>query len=271
MPAKRSPVSPPFAVLTAAQKSAGKTHLLLTVADLMAINGYRFSAFQVDDQKRLAEMLGEKVIDLRPDPDRLIEDPTLMTRALTPFYEACRRAIPDKTSVLLDCGANETEAVANFLRDVDLDEDAVAWKLPVVVLCPFYAEAECLRQSAYSVARISSAVPSARIVLVENRFGGSVERITPGSITYQAYRELLSVAKDADRIVMPGIAKEYWAPYEGAGLRFIKAIATDPETASRLLKKEVGEVKVMRAQITRYFRAMHAQLSPILSLPKGGQ
>jgi hypothetical protein len=45
----------------------------------------------------------------------------------------------------------------------------------------------------------------------------------------------------------------------------------DPETASRTLKKEVGEVKVMRAQVTKYFRAMHAQLSQIFSLPKGGQ
>jgi hypothetical protein len=216
-------------------------------------------------------MLAEKVIDLRPDPDRLIDDPTLMTRSLTPFYEACRRAIPSKISVLLDTGANETEAVANFLRDVDLDEDLIAWKLPCVVLCPFYAEAECLRQSAYSVSRLAGAVPSARIVLVENRFGGSVERITPGSITHRAYRELLSVATDADRIVMPAIAKEYWAPYEGAALRFIKAIAMDPETASRTLKKEVGEVKVMRAQVTKYFRAMHAQLSQIFSLPKGGQ
>ncbi|MEY9706436.1 hypothetical protein [Bradyrhizobium diazoefficiens] len=271
MTTKRSPAAPPFVVITAAQKSAGKTHLMLTVADLMAINGFAFSAFQVDDQKRLSEMLGEKVIDLRPDPDRLIEDPTLMTRALTPFYEACRRAIPSKTSVLLDCGANETEAVANFLRDVDLDEDVVAWKLPVIVLCPFYPEAECLRQTAYSVSRIGNAVQSARIVLVENRFGGSVERITPGSITHQAYRELLSVAKEAVRIVMPAIAKEYWAPYEGAGLRLIKAIAMDPESASRALKKEIGEVKVMRAQIARYIRTMHAQLSQIIDLPRGGQ
>ena len=271
MPIKNSPFAPPFVVLTVAQKSAGKTHLLLTVADLMALNGYRFSAFQVDDQKRLSEMLGEKVIDLRPDPDRLIEDPTLMTRALTPFYEACRRAIPSKTSVLLDCGANETEAMANFLRDVDLDEDLIAWKLPAIVLCPFYAEAECLRQSAYSVSRISDAVPSARIILVENRFGGSVERITPGSTTDTAYRELLAAATGSDRIVMPAIAKEYWAPYEGAGMRFIKAIATAPDAASRLLKRDVGEVKIMRAQVTRYFRAMHAQLSPIIALPKGGQ
>ena len=72
-------------------------------------------------------------------------------------------------------------------------------------------------------------------------------------------------------LVMPAIAKEYWAPYEGAGLRFIRAIALAPEAASRTLKREVGEVKVMRAQITKYFRAMHAQLSQIINLPKGGQ
>lgn len=44
------------------------------VADLLTLNGIPFRALHVDDQKRLSHMIGEIVVDLRPNPDLLIDD-----------------------------------------------------------------------------------------------------------------------------------------------------------------------------------------------------
>ena len=273
MPKKSTPVSPPFAAIFAAQKSSGKTHAATFLADALALNSYPFRAFQIDDQKRLSHMIGETVVDLRPDPDLIVDDPTLVTRALTPFYDACHAAAKDKTSVLMDTGANQVETLTNFLRDVDFYPDAKVWKLPVFAFVPFLPQdAESTAQSAFTVTRLRKAAPGIKIVLIENRFGGSVERIVPGSMAETNYKCLTAAAAaDVERIVMPAIPREYWAPFEGAGIRFIKALAIDPEEGARRLGRSIGEVKIMRSNVARFWRAMHSQMSQIIDLPKGGQ
>lgn len=271
MPPTSKLILPPFACVTASQKSSGKTHLMVTLADMFAVNGYGADYFQIDDQRRLSHMLGQRVIDLRPDPDLIIDDPTLMTRALGPFYEAMRQAKTSKRIVAIDTGANEIENFANYLRDVDIEEDLQAWSMPFLVFVPFYPEPESMTQSAFTIKRIRQAVKSARIVVVENRHGGSVEAIAPDSHAGDAYRELLLIAQGCDRIVMPTIANRYWAPFENAGIRFVKALALDPEEGSVLLKRDVGEIKVMKSQVSKYWRSMHEQLSKIINLPKGAQ
>ena len=272
MPKKPTPlVQPPFAAILAAQKSCGKTHLATFLADVLAVNGLPFRAMQIDDQKRLSHMIGDTVLDLRPDPDLLIEDPTLTTRAITPFYDACREAATTKVSVLLDSGANEGEHLSNFLRDVGFAEDIATWQLPVLAFVPFFPlDPESTAQSAFTVRRLREAVPSLRIVLVENRYGGSAERIVPGSTAEANYQDLLRAAAGIERIVMPAIAREYWAPFEGAGIRFIKALALDPAEGAGLLGRSVGEVKVMKSNVARFWRTMHGQLAQIIALPEGG-
>lgn len=271
MTKKQTVIKPPFAAIFAAQKSCGKTHVATFVADVLALNGYPFRAFQIDDQMRLSHMIGDTVTDLRPDPDLLIEDPTLTTRAITPFYDACHQAVSKKVSVILDTGANEVEHLSNFLRDVDFAQDIEAWKLPVVAFVPFFPlDPESTAQSAFTVRRLRDAVPNIRIVLVENRFGGSIERIVQGSIAEANYQALLTATAGVERIIMPAIAREYWAPFEGAGLRFIKALAIDPIDGARQLGRSVGEVKVMKSNVARFWRSMHGQVAQIIALPQGG-
>lgn len=263
--------NPPLVAILAAQKSCGKTHLAAFLADMLAVNGQPFRAFQIDDQKRLSHMIGDTVVDLRPDPDLLVEDPTLSTRAITPFYDACREATAAKVSVLLDTGANEGEHLSNFLRDVGFAEDIAAWRLPVLAFVPYFAlDPESTAQSAFTVRRLREAVPNLRVVLVENRFGGAAERIVPGSIAETSHQDLLRAAAGVERIVMPAIAREYWAPFEGAGIRFIKALAMDPAEGAQQLGRSVGEVKVMKSNVARFWRAMHTQLAQIIALPEGG-
>lgn len=271
MPKKPTVLTPPIAAIFAAQKSCGKTHMATFLADALVLNGCPFHAFQIDDQMRLSHMIGDTVTDLRPDPDLLVEDPTLTTRAIAPFYDACSQAIAKKTSVILDTGANEVENLSNFLRDVDFAQDIDAWKLPVIAFVPFFPlDPESTAQSAFTARRLRDAVPNIRIVLVENRFGGSVERIVTGSIAATNYQGLLTETAGVERIVMPAIAREYWAPFEGAGMRFIKALALDPVDGARQLGRSVGEVKVMKSNVARFWRSMHSQVARIIALPQGG-
>jgi hypothetical protein len=238
---------------------------------MLVINGHPFQAFQIDDQKRLGHMIGD-VVDLRPDPDRLIEDPTLLMRALAPLYEATRLAAQTKTSILLDSGANQVENLANFLGEVGYAEDAKKWKLPIVVFAPFLPkDPESTRQTAFTVNRIVEVLPGVRLVLIENRYGGSVERIVAGSLAETSYRDLLKAAKGCETIVMPAIPMEYWAPFEGAGIRFLRALAIDPLEGSQQLGMSVAEIKIAKSAIVRFWKSMHGQLSQIIELPEGGK
>lgn len=268
---KPSPIVPPFSAFLMSQKSAGKTTAAVFIADVLAINNIAFEAFQVDDQKRFGHMIGSKVIDLRPDPDKLIGDPTLLSRALTPIYDAAMRAVTSKTAVIIDTGANEVEVVANLCKAVELDEDARAWGLPILVFVPFYSlDPESTAQAIFTLRRMIDALPSARFILIENHFGGSPERLVDGSLAQTNYDALLKLAKLMDRIVMPSIPREYWAPFEGAGVRFIKVLSMSPDEGSKLLGRSVAEFKIMRREIAIFWRTMHAQMAQIIDLPVGG-
>ena len=55
------PLTPPVAVITASKKGGtGKTHLMLTVADMLTLNGYPYTVFQADDKRRLSAMIGSR-------------------------------------------------------------------------------------------------------------------------------------------------------------------------------------------------------------------
>ncbi|MBX9646099.1 MAG: hypothetical protein K2X57_03465 [Xanthobacteraceae bacterium] len=271
-PRTDQPIKTPLVAIFASQKSAGKTHAATFLCDVFAVNNFAFQAFQIDDQKRLAHMIGDVVTDLRPDPDLLIEDPTLAMRAIGPFYEAAREAIPNNRSVILDTGANMVETLTNFLREVDFGEDLAAWNLPAIAFVPFLPlDPESTSQAAFTVGRLRGSLPTLRIVLVENRFGGSADRIVAGSIAETNYRRLCDVASGTKQIIMPGIPREYWAPFEGAGIRFVKALAMDPAETSVLLGRSIAEVKVMRSSILRFWTSMHGQFAELIDLPKGGR
>ncbi len=271
--ANRPPFTPPVTVLTASKKGGtGKTHLMMTVADLFALNGYPYTVFQADDKTRLGSLIGSKVVDLRPDPDLVMADPSLVRTSFTPYYEACRAVADTNKSVLLDIGADEVENVANFLTDVEIEEDLVAWNLPMLVLVLVQAEPDAISSAAETIKRFQTAVPTAHLVLVENLLERKpLDVLKPNSVAGQKYaKELLPLLGRVTRIVMPGILPEFWEPYENNGMRILKVLAMKPEEAAKRLNKSVGDVKLSRRAVTLYFRAMHHALAQVISLPKGG-
>ena len=264
---------PPFLGITAAKKGGvGKTHLLATVADLLALNGYPFTAFQADDKKRLSTLIGTKVVDLRPNPDLVMNDPALVRRSFTPLYTAASKAISTNQSVLFDIGADEVENACNFLKEVEIDEDLATWKLPALVFVLVQAETDAIASAAETIRRFREAMPSAELVLVENLLDrGSLEALRNAGPARQQYeKELKPLLAGVERIVMPAILADFWEPYENAGLRFLKALAMEPQDAAKRLCMEVGDVKIARRAIAVYFRDMHRNLSRLIALPKGG-
>jgi hypothetical protein len=269
----RFPLLPPVAIITASKKGGtGKTHLMTIIADLLTLNGYAYSVFQADDKKRLSKMLGAKAVDLRPNPDLVMHDPALVRKAFTPFYTACQASVATRNSVLFDIGADEVENAANFLTDVEIDEDLITWKLPMMVFVLVQAEPDAIGSAAETIRRFRAAVPSAHLILVENLLERkSLDQLSASNIAGQQYaKELKPLLDGVTRMLMPGILSEFWEPYENAGLRFLKAMALDPAEGSKLLKKEIGDVKLARRAVTIFFKSMHGALSQVIELPKGG-
>jgi hypothetical protein len=265
--------TPPFLGMTASKKGGvGKTQLMATIADLLTLNAYQYVAFQADDKKRLSTLIGAKVIDLRPNPDLVMHDPALVRKSFTPLYTAASKAISTNQSVLFDIGADEVENAANFLKDVDIDEDLVTWKLPALVFVLVQAETDAIASAAETIRRFREAMPSAKLVLVENLLDrGPLEALRNGGPARQQYeKELKPLLVGVARIVMPAILADFWEPYENAGLRFLKVLAMEPQDAAKRLGMEVGDVKIARRAVAIYFRDMHRSLSQLISLPKGG-
>jgi hypothetical protein len=148
----------------------------------------------------------------------------------------------------------------------------VVWKLPMLVCVLVQAEPDAIGSAAETIRRFRAAVPSAHLVLVENLLERkSLDQLSPGGAAGQQYaKDLKPLLDGVTRMVMPGIISDFWEPYENAGLRFLRALVMDPTEGSKVLKMEVGDVKIARRAIAVFFRSMHGALSQLIELPKGG-
>lgn len=270
----KSLVPLPALLAAISQESAvGKTTFMTVLSDFLTLAGHPYSVFQADDKPRLQQMLGARVIDLKPDADLLMMQPSLLRTAYTPLYTACSRAKAAGSSVLLDGGAREVEHLSSFFSDIELDDDLVAWSLPMVVFVPVQADPESIQAAAMTWHAVQSTVPSARMVLVENLHDrGRIEHLSAASPARRLFdAELLPVLGAAPRLVMPAILTDFWQPFEEAGTRFLKVMAMTPEEGSAQFGMEVGDFKLARGHVTRFFEHMSREIEGVLAMPiKGG-
>lgn len=266
------PVTAPGVFMNLTQESAvGKTMLATALADYFTLAGHAFVAFQSDDKPRLQQMLGTAVASLRPDPERLLTEPALLRTAFTPFYTACAEIRTSGASVELDAGAKDVEIVCDYCREVELDQDLRDWGVPMVAFVPVQADPEAIEAAAMTWRSLRKAVPSARLVLVENRFDrGALAALKPTSPARRLYEaELQPLVGDAPHLVMPAMLTEFWQPVEEAGMRFIKVMALDAAEGAARFDMAVGDFKLVRGHITRFFQTMSAELAKVVALPAG--
>lgn len=265
------PVALPALLGSACEESAvGKTTQMTVVADVLTLAGLPFDAFQSDRKPRLGEMLGAAVTDLRPDPDRLLTEPGLLRTAFTPLHTAYLRIAATGRSVLFDSGAKDTANIANFLRDVEFEADLREQGHPMVMFVPFQADPEAIEGAALTWRALREAVPSAHLVLVENAFDrgrlGALKPTSPARRRYEA--ELKPLVGDAPHLGMPAMVTEFWQPFEETGTRFIKVMAMEAREGAERFGMEVGDFKIARGNITKFFLAVQRELAKVIALPE---
>lgn len=268
------PVTAPGVFTTFCQDSAvGKTTQATVLADYFALAGHACVAFQSDDKPRLQQMLGTAVTSLRPDPERLLTKPAMLHTALTPFYTACAEIRTSGASVLFDTGAKDVEIVCDYMREVDLEQDLRDWGVPMIAFVLVQADPEAIEGAVMTWRALRKAVPSARLVLVENRFDrGALAALKPASPARRLYEtQLQPLVGEAPHLVMPAMLTDFWQPVEEAGMRFIKVMALDAAEGADRFNMPVGDFKLVRGHITRFFQAMSAELAKVAILPKEGR
>lgn len=266
------PITLPGLIGDGCEESAvGKTTLMTVVADALTLAGLPFDAFQSDRKPRLGEMLGAAVVDLRPDPDRLLTEPALLRTAFTPLHTAYLRIVESRRSVLFDSGAKDTANIANFLRDVEFEADLRELGIPMVMFVPFQADPEAIEGAAVTWRALREAVPSAHLVLVENAFDrGRLDALKPTSPARRRYEaELKPLVGDAPHLVMPAMVTEFWQPFEESGTRFIKVMAMEAREGAARFGMEVGDFKIARGNVTRFFLTVQSELAKVIALPEG--
>ncbi|SDH24456.1 hypothetical protein [Pelagibacterium luteolum] len=269
----KTSVSTPALLAAISQESAvGKTTLITVLADYLTLKRHSFSAFQADDKPRLSDMLGAKVVDLKPDADLLMEQPSLLRTAYSPLYTACSSAKSLGQSVLLDGGAREVENLCGFFADVGLDEDLVAWNLPMVIFILVQADPESVSAAVMTWKRLKAVLPSAKMVLVENVHDrGRIEKLKPTSPARRLFEnDLAPLVAGAPRIIMPAIVTDFWVPFEESGTRFLKVMAMEAREGGETFSMSTGDFKIARGNVTRFFQTMQSQFDALLTVREGG-
>ncbi|MDY8111084.1 hypothetical protein U0C82_18330 [Fulvimarina sp. 2208YS6-2-32] len=257
---------PAFLATISQESAVGKTTLMTLIADVLTLEKSPYAGFQADDKPRLAAMLGARVTDLKVDADLLIEQPSLLRTTYSPLYTACSDAKKTGTTVLLDAGAREVENIANFFSDVDLDEDLVRWNLTTKFFVPVQADPESIAGAAMTWERMQKVVPHAQLILVENLHDrGQIDRLKAQSPARMMYDKILApLVVNAPRIIMPALVVDFWQPFEESGTRFLKVMALEAEDGASQFSMSVGDFKIARGNVTKFFGAMHPQIKAVL-------
>lgn len=254
-----------FAIVAAGKGGVGKTTIATLIADQAALAEHPLAPFQVDDQRRLAAMLGARVHTILPDYELAMRSPRALTSPFAPLYNACAAASQGGPSPLLDVGPNYVELCTMWMRKAELGEDLATWGVKPVVFVPALAETESLRQAIETIRLFDLALPGATLAFVENQRDGRFADLRPRAETALLIKdELLPLIGERPYLTMPLIEGEAWTAYESHNLRFIKAMAMAPAEAAELLGEEIADVKIMRSAITAFVRTMRAELSRVL-------
>lgn len=258
-PASAHPiVSPPLLVIVAGEKGGvGKSLSSLALADIFQLNEKPLRVLQIDNQARLSRALGGEVTTIRVDAKLARRDPAAASRAFTPIYDAVETIGSGGASVLVDVGANEGAGFAQWLGLVDLAGDMEEWGLRVLIVVPFVAESEAIRQAGYTARLLLGRLPGAFLVLIENERDGRVADLHPASDAAQAVRREIMPLKRLARLVrMPLIEAGSWRPFEAAGCRPLDVVAMSVAQVMEVTGLPRAEAKIVRGDVAAWFAGL---------------
>lgn len=262
-----SPLRPPLLMIVAGEKGGvGKSLVSLALADLFRLHELSLDVLQIDAQQRLSRSLGRELTTIRVDHKLARRDPAAAARAYTPLYTAIEAIPTNGGSVLVDVGANEAAGLAQWLGLVDLAGDIPEWNMPVLIVVPYVAEAEAIRQTSITIKLLAEHLPQARLLLVENRRDGTVSDLHPASEAAAVHAKLIApLRRSASAIMMPLIEAGSWRPFEAAGCRLIDVVSMSVDDIIRVTGLPRAEAKIVRGDVAAWFAIMLEGFSGVIA------
>lgn len=230
----------------------GKSTTALAWIDRLTLEGCIPAVIQIDRQQRLARALGGDVLTIASDPKASRQDPEQEVRRFSPLLERIE-SNAGKTPIVVDVGAGEVGRFATWAGLVDLEEELDNWQLQCNVIIPFLAEAEAIRQAAWTVERLQIALPQAMLFLVENRRDGQIAQLHSSSAAAEAFAEYLEpLYSKAISITLPAIPAGSWRWFEAANCRFIDVVEMSTKDAMAFTGLPRAEAKIVRGDVSQW-------------------
>ncbi|WP_019196663.1 hypothetical protein [Afipia birgiae] len=249
---------------------SGKSTLTLTIADLAEVAGIDLDILQFDHQSKLGETLGRDIVTLdsaiarksRSNPDAIVE-------LFEPFTDRLASLKDTKRSLLIEIGGGLTPIFHDHNRLVDLNEDVVELGVNLTVFVVVLATPEAIGQATVELDRLKEILPDARVIVVENRWRGTVAEMLPfldDPVRKRAKRMLA----DHPVIVMPRVEGASLRHAERVHARLIDIIDWDLATVMEKTGLKRGAARLMRGDVAAYLAAMESGLANVLPLLGSG-
>lgn len=249
---------------------SGKSTFVQTFADLCDIAGVNLDILQFDHQSKLAETLGREIITLdsaiarksRSNPDAIVE-------LFEPFTERLASLKVTKRSVLMEVGGGLTPLYHDHNRLVDQNEDLIDLGVRLTVFVIVLSTPESIGQATIETDRLKEIVPDARVIVVENRWRGTIAEMLPyldDSVRKRAKRMLA----DHPVVVMPRVEGASLRHAERVHARLIDVIDWDLTTLMDRTGLKRGAARLMRGDIAAYLAAMESGLTNMLPMLGAG-
>lgn len=253
--------------LVASEKGGvGKSLLSLAVCDWLSLAGGPPSVIQIDRQRRLADALGGDVLTIASDPTAARVNPEIEVQRFSPLLERIEQA-HSTSPVLIDVGAGECDRFATWASLVDLEEELLDWDIQCHIFLPFLAEAESIRQAAWTADRLHKTLPSASFYLVENRRDGMLSQKHAQSSAAEAAKNYLNPwLKKSSRLILPAIPAGSWRLFESANCRFIDVVDMNTAQTMTLTGLPRAESKIARGDVSQWLVSVFDQLDKTFTI-----
>lgn len=230
----------------------GKSTATLALADWLHLNGQPPTVIQIDRQRRLENTIGKDVLTIESNAKAARLDPEMEMRRFSPLLEKIEMSA-GRSPVIIDVGAGETERFTTWAAVVDLEEEFTEWQLNCHFIVPFLAESESIRQAAWSLDRLRSAIPQSTVYLVENQRDGKISTLHPNSSATQAFEEFLTSWKNqSTNLTFPAIPGNSWRWFETTNCRFIDVVEMSTTETINRTGLPRAEAKITRGDVSQW-------------------
>lgn len=262
--------NPLAGVILSGVGGSGKSTLTLTFADLAEVAGTPLDILQFDHQSKLARTLGRDIITLdsaiarksRSNPDAIVE-------LFEPFTDRLAALGTSRRGFLLEVGGGLTPIFHDHNRLVDLNAELTDLGVEITIFLVVVASPEAMAQAVFELDRVKEIVPNARVIIVENRWRGSLSDMLP-YLDEAARKRVKRMMSEHPVIVMPRVEGSSLRHAERVHARLIDIIDWDLATVMEKTGLKRGAARLMRGDIAAYLAAIETGIGDLLPMLAAG-